>query len=65
MCTHISLSLPTSLNDLQFLSSESSSNNGAQLSLDDSYGWLAHVLFLTHCLDACEQISLWNSCSSK
>jgi hypothetical protein len=57
----ISLSLPTSLNALQFLSSESNSNNGALLSLHDSYGWLAYALFLTRYLDACEKISLGNS----
>jgi hypothetical protein len=65
MCTLILLSLLESLNDVQFLFNKSNSNNGAHLALHDSCGWLAYVLFLTHCLDACEQISLGNSCSSK
>jgi hypothetical protein len=42
----ISLSLPMTLNDFQFLSNKSNSNNGAQLALHDSCGWLAYVLFL-------------------
>jgi hypothetical protein len=65
MCTLISLSLPMSLNDVQFLSNKSNSNNGARLALHDSCGWLEYSLFLTYYLDACEQISLGNSCSSK
>jgi hypothetical protein len=58
-------SLPTSLNDPQLLSNKSNTNNGALLALHDSCGWLAYILFLTHYIDACEQISLGNSCLSK
>jgi hypothetical protein len=61
----IPLSLPMSLNALQFLSMNQNSNNGALPSLHDSCSWPAYVLYLTHYLDAREQISLGNSCSSK
>ena len=57
--------LSMSLFEFQFISFISNSVIGAMLALHGSCGWLAYVLFLTYHLDACEQISLGNSCSSK
>jgi hypothetical protein len=57
--------LSMSLIEFQFISSISNSTIRAMLALHDPCGWLAYVLFLTHCLDACEQISLGISCWSK
>jgi hypothetical protein len=65
MCTlHLTLST-YEFECSSILIHKSNSNNGVLPALHDSCGWPAYVLFLTHYLDACEQISLGNSWSSK
>jgi hypothetical protein len=67
VCTHFYFTLPNSWVWMSFNSYllKSNSRNHSRPALHVSYGWLAYVLLHTYNLDACDQISLGNSCSSK